>query len=239
MKCPRCGVENADDRVYCWKCFAPLKSGAMGMTATTQVPPSLQRQQQQIPVRPTALPQMGAPSRRFPVFIVLVPLLLLAAAAGAVGVLAFLNSPQQVAKKLADALSKGDTEAIKKLVVAKDRDKITLAGLTSGRGVPTRFIGIEKSGDQVIAKLEVDFSAQEGVDPKIAAAFGIPSKLELPLVLVKENYIFWRVDMEKSNPLIAESFLKSVGPQFKQFLQAMAEAFAKAFSQALQQMPKQ
>ncbi len=237
MKCPRCGVENADDRVYCWKCLAPLKSGVIGVTATPQVPPALQRQQQQTPVRPMTSPQVGASSRRFPVFVVLVPLLLLGVTAGAVGVLAFLNSPQQVAKRFADALSKGDREAIKKLVVAKDRDKITLVGLTSGRGVPTRVIGVEKSGDQVIAKLEADLSAQEGFDPKIAAAFGIPSKLELPFVLVKENYIFWRVDMEKSGPLIAESFLKSVGPQFKQFLQAIAEAFAKAFGQALQQMP--
>ncbi len=29
MKCPRCGAENSDERVYCWKCMAPLKSGAM------------------------------------------------------------------------------------------------------------------------------------------------------------------------------------------------------------------
>lgn len=186
-----------------------------------------------------ALSQVGAPSRRFPTLIVLVPILLLVAAASAVGVITFLNSPQQVAKKLADALSRGGREGFKKLVVAKDRDKITSAGLTSGHGVPTRVIGIEKSGNQVIAKLEADLSSQEGFDPKIASALGIPSKIELPFVLVKENYIFWWVDLEKSGPLLAESFLKSLGPQFKQFLQAMAEAFVKAFGQAMKQMPRQ
>ncbi|MCX7969296.1 MAG: hypothetical protein N3B10_12555 [Armatimonadetes bacterium] len=239
MKCPRCGVENADDRVYCWKCLAPLKSGAMGVRTTPQVTPSTQRPQQQIPVRPMALPHVSAPSRRFPAFIVLVPILLLIAAAVAVGVLAFLNSPQQVAQKLADAFSRGDSEAIRKLVVAKDREKLALVGFSSGQSVPTRVIGIEKSGDKVIAKLEADLSSQEGFNPQIAAAFGIPSKLELPFVLVRENYIFWRVDLEKSGPLIAESFLKSVSPQFKQLLQkAMTEAFAKMFGQAMQQKPK-
>ncbi len=34
MKCPRCGAENLDERVYCWKCMAPLKSGAMGPLPT-------------------------------------------------------------------------------------------------------------------------------------------------------------------------------------------------------------
>jgi len=40
MKCPRCGAENLDERVYCWKCMAPLKSGAMGPlpTAPTREP---------------------------------------------------------------------------------------------------------------------------------------------------------------------------------------------------------
>lgn len=44
MKCPRCQAENLDERVYCWKCFAPLRSGAMGAlptvapTAATTVP---------------------------------------------------------------------------------------------------------------------------------------------------------------------------------------------------------
>ena len=34
MKCPRCGAENLDERVYCWKCMSPLKSGAMGLLPT-------------------------------------------------------------------------------------------------------------------------------------------------------------------------------------------------------------
>jgi hypothetical protein len=34
MKCPRCGAENLDERVYCWKCMSPLKSGAMGPLPT-------------------------------------------------------------------------------------------------------------------------------------------------------------------------------------------------------------
>ncbi len=200
--------------------------------------PQVTSEPQRVGVRPVALPRTAAPSRRFPVFAVVLPLALIVVAAGAVGVLAFLNSPQQVAQRLADAFSRGDAEAIKKLVVAKDRGRPALKTLVPGRGVPTRVVGVEKSGEQLIAKLEFDLSKQEGFNPQVAAAFGIPSKIQLPFVLVKENFIFWRVDMEKSEPLIAESFIKSLGPQFKQFMQAMMEAFVKAFGQALQQMPK-
>jgi len=50
MKCPRCGAENLDERVYCWKCMAPLRSGAMGP----------------LPRTPTREAQPGAPAAPIP-----------------------------------------------------------------------------------------------------------------------------------------------------------------------------
>jgi len=50
MKCPRCGAENLDERVYCWKCMAPLKSGAMGL-----LPPAPTREARlSVPTAPAA-----------------------------------------------------------------------------------------------------------------------------------------------------------------------------------------
>ena len=50
MKCPRCRAENLDERVYCWKCMAPLKSGAMG-----PLPPVPAREAQpSVPTAPAA-----------------------------------------------------------------------------------------------------------------------------------------------------------------------------------------
>ncbi|MFA0754324.1 MAG: hypothetical protein IMHGJWDQ_002110 [Candidatus Fervidibacter sp.] len=58
MKCPRCGTENLDERVYCWKCMAPLKSGAMGaMPSAAPRPVS--------PPPPTAQPVPAAHGKSF------------------------------------------------------------------------------------------------------------------------------------------------------------------------------
>ncbi|MCS7264021.1 MAG: TM2 domain-containing protein [Armatimonadetes bacterium] len=50
MRCPRCGTENLDERIYCWKCMAPLRSSAMGTIATA---PTLRAQTPTPKVQPS------------------------------------------------------------------------------------------------------------------------------------------------------------------------------------------
>ncbi|MFN3422453.1 MAG: TM2 domain-containing protein [Armatimonadota bacterium] len=55
MKCPRCGTENLDERVYCWRCMAPLKSGAMGAVPSA-IPTRAQPPTPRIHPTPTTIP---------------------------------------------------------------------------------------------------------------------------------------------------------------------------------------
>ncbi len=227
MKCPRCQAENADERVSCWKCAAPLRSSAMGAGVT----PS------EVPKVPVAVPPRPIARRRsFPVAVVIVPLVVILGLAGAVGAFMVLNSPERVARAFAEASSKGDIEAMKRLVTAKDREKLEKTKNLPKQPAPTRFVGLERRGDHLVAKLEADLSGQKAQ----AAAFGLqlPDKMELPFVLVRERLIFWRVDLEKSQPLLKESVMKALGPQLQQFIMAFQQAFGQAIQQMMRQAPQ-
>lgn len=222
MKCPRCQAENADERVSCWKCAAPLKSGAMGVSVT---PTPVSRAPVAAPPHPIVR------ERRLPIAAVVVPIVLvIVLAGGGVGALAVLNSPERVAKAFSDALSKGDTVTLQKLVTAKDREKVAKWKFPSGQSSSVRFVGLERRGEQLVAKLEADIPAAQKAQ---AAAFGLqlPDKMDLPFALVRERLIFWRVDLEKSKPLLNESVMKALGPQLQQFMQAFIQAFGQVMQQ--------
>ncbi|MFA0785108.1 hypothetical protein [Candidatus Fervidibacter sacchari] len=125
-----------------------------------------------------------------------------------VGTIAFINSPQQVAQKWANALAQRDEAALKKLVVAKDQERVSgFIGFTKFLpDMSVQLAGIEDQQGQKVAKVTINFSqvALGNFNMKLSGS------AQLPFVLVRERFIFWRVDLEKSEPLIREEARKAV-----------------------------
>jgi len=125
-----------------------------------------------------------------------------------VGAIAFINSPQQVAQKWANALAQRDEAALKKLVVAKDQERVSgFIGFTKYLpDMSVQLVGIEDQQGQKVAKVTINFSqvALGNFNMKLSGS------AQLPFVLVRERLIFWRVDLEKSEPLIREEARKAV-----------------------------
>ncbi|MCS3920179.1 hypothetical protein Q2T83_10950 [Fervidibacter sacchari] len=125
-----------------------------------------------------------------------------------VGTIAFINSPQQVAQKWANALAQRDEAALKKLVVAKDQERVSgFIGFTKFLpDMSVQLAGIEDQQGQKVAKVTINFSqvALGNFNMKLSGS------AQLPFVLVRERLIFWRVDLEKSEPLIREEARKAV-----------------------------
>ena len=125
-----------------------------------------------------------------------------------VGTIAFINSPQQVAQKWANALAQRDEAALKKLVVAKDQERVSgFIGFTKFLpDMSVQLAGIEDQQGQKVAKVTINFSqvALGNFNMKLSVS------AQLPFVLVRERFIFWRVDLEKSEPLIREEARKAV-----------------------------
>jgi Na+-transporting methylmalonyl-CoA/oxaloacetate decarboxylase gamma subunit len=137
------------------------------------------------------------------VFAVLVLLIL-----AVVGAIAFINSPQQVAQKWANALARRDEATLKKLVVAKDQERVSgFIGFTKFLpDMSAQLAGIEDRQGQKVAKVNINFSqvALGNFNMKLSGS------AQLPFVLVRERLILWRVDLEKSEPLIREEARKAV-----------------------------
>jgi len=137
------------------------------------------------------------------VFAVLVLLIL-----AVVGAIAFINSPQQVAQKWANALARRDEATLKKLVVAKDQERVSgFIGFTKFLpDMSAQLAGIEDRQGQKVAKITINFSqvALGNFNMKLSGS------AQLPFVLVRERLILWRVDLEKSEPLIREEARKAV-----------------------------
>jgi Na+-transporting methylmalonyl-CoA/oxaloacetate decarboxylase gamma subunit len=137
------------------------------------------------------------------VFAVLVLLIL-----AVVGAIAFINSPQQVAQKWANALARRDEATLKKLVVAKDQERVSgFIGFTKFLpDMSAQLAGIEDRQGQKVAKVTINFSqvALGNFNMKLSGS------AQLPFVLVRERLILWRVDLEKSEPLIREEAQKAV-----------------------------
>ena len=125
-----------------------------------------------------------------------------------VGTIAFINSPQQVAQKWANALAQRDEAALKKLVVAKDQERVSgFIGFTKFLpDMSVQLAGIEDQQGQKVAKVTINFSqvALGNFNMKLSGS------AQLPFVLVRERLIVWRVDLEKSEPLIREEARKAV-----------------------------
>jgi Na+-transporting methylmalonyl-CoA/oxaloacetate decarboxylase gamma subunit len=137
------------------------------------------------------------------VFAVLVLLIL-----AVVGAIAFINSPQQVAQKWANALARRDEATLKKLVVTKDQERVSgFIGFTKFLpDMSAQLAGIEDRQGQKVAKVTINFSqvALGNFNMKLSGS------AQLPFVLVRERLILWRVDLEKSEPLIREEARKAV-----------------------------
>jgi hypothetical protein len=125
-----------------------------------------------------------------------------------VGAIAFINSPQQIAQKWANALVRRDEATLKKLVVAKDQERVSgFIGFTKFLpDMSAQLAGIDDQQGQKVAKVTINFSqvALGNFNMKLSGS------AQLPFVLVRERFIFWRVDLEKSEPLIREETRKAV-----------------------------
>ncbi|MCX7643122.1 MAG: hypothetical protein N2116_04880 [Armatimonadetes bacterium] len=133
--------------------------------------------------------------------------LIFVAAAVVFGVIAFMNSPHQVAQKWADALAQRNSEMMKKLVLPKDQERVS--GLLNVANMlpdmSAQLAGIEDQQGQKIARISVKFSRV------VVGNFNLnlSGNVNLPFVLVRDRLILWRVDLEKSEPLIREEARKA------------------------------
>ncbi len=151
--------------------------------------------------------------------------LVLAVIAIAVGIIAFINSPQQIARMWANALARRDEKAMKRLVLPKDRERVSrLLSVTNMLpDMSVQLAGVEDQQGQKIARISVKFS-------KVAIGrlnLNLSGSVNLPFVLARDRFIFWRIDLEKSEPLIREEAREAVieairqNPALQQLLQLL------------------
>ena len=174
MKCPKCGTEVVASENACWQCFTPLQSPG---AAQPQAP---------------AAPRRAAPARKPWVLLVAAAVVVVAAAAG---VYYWMRStgPGACARAYCAAVENNDTQAITKLMTAKDR-----------RGVFGRMASMAPSGGRgrggPRVKAEVKQISQTGntarAEIQVSVGGGRRSAdMTQPLLMVKESD-GWRVDME-------------------------------------------
>ena len=105
-------------------------------------------------------------------------------------------------------LPNGMRQPWKKLVVAKDQERVSgFFGFTKFLlDMSVQLAGIEDQQGQKVAKITINFSqiTLGNFNMKLSGS------AQLPFVLVRERLIFWRVDLEKSEPLIREETRKAV-----------------------------
>ncbi|MCS7264020.1 MAG: hypothetical protein NZ805_04220 [Armatimonadetes bacterium] len=140
--------------------------------------------------------------------------LILVAAIVAVGVVTFMNSPNQVGQKWAEALARKDAEAMKKLVLAKDQERISglLRVANMFPEIGAQLTGIEDQQGQKVARLSINFTRVK----VLGAEISLKGNVNLPFVLVRDRLILWRVDLEKSEPLIRDELRKATVEAIKQ-----------------------
>ncbi len=140
--------------------------------------------------------------------------LVLIAAIAAVVILGFINSPQKVAQRWADALARRDEATMKKLVLPKDEGRISgLLGVTNMlTNMSAQLAGVEDQQGQKIARVSVKFSQVTLGKFNL----NLSGSVNLPFVLVRDRVLFWRIDLEKSEPLIREEARKAVLEAIKQ-----------------------
>lgn len=140
-----------------------------------------------------------------------------------VAVVAFMNSPQQVSQRWVDALIQRNEVAMKKLVLTKDQERVSgLLNITNMLpDMSAQLVGIEDQQGQKIARVSIKFSK---------VSFGkfnlnLSGSVNLPFVLARDRVLFWRIDLERSEPLIREEAKKAIleaiknNPALQQLLQ--------------------
>lgn len=139
------------------------------------------------------------------------------------GAVAFFNSPQQVAQRWANALARRDEATMKRLVLSKDQGRVS--GLISVTNMlpdmSVQLAGVDDQQGQKIVRISVKFSQVKVGNFNL----NLSGSVNLPFVLACDRFIFWRVDLEKSEPLIREEAMKAVleavkrNPALQQLLQ--------------------
>ncbi len=141
-------------------------------------------------------------------------LALIIVAGGIVGGLVILNSPQRVGQAWAEALSQKDEAALQKLVLPKDKERVPRL-LSAAKMLPdmqVQFVGISERDGQKVARVSIQFSRVT-----IGAyTLNLKGSTELPFVLTRDRWIFWRVDLEQSDPLVQEAAKQAIWKAIQQ-----------------------
>ena len=183
MKCPKCGTEVVAGEKVCWQCYTSLQAGG---PAQPQAP---------------AAPRRAARARKPWVAIAAAAVVVAAAAAG-IYYWKQSTGPAACARAYCAAVEKNDTQAIARLMSAKDRrgvfGRMATAAPPGGRGGP-RVKAVVKEVSQTgdTARAELQVSVGRG---------GRIADMSQPLLMVKEAD-GWRVDMEAT----AREQLKAMG----------------------------
>ncbi len=220
MTCPVCGAENAEGRVACWKCYAPLQPSA-------QAPPG-ERPTEAPSAVPTLAPRARVAARSAVsgrtgpsasiVLIVVVALVAVTVVAGGV-VLARANPPDKVALDfLTSCFVKPSTEVAKGLVVSSQREKVE--GLVKGTETAMKLARQMGAGDVSRSlQLSVKSSQVSGGQGTVTVSlkFSDPRNpafsfsLDLPVVVVRERLFWWKVDLDQTS----KAWLQSVTRTFQ------------------------
>ncbi|GBC97761.1 hypothetical protein HRbin17_00252 [bacterium HR17] len=117
---------------------------------------------------------------------------------------AIRNSPSAVAQAFAAQLARRDESGLRALVTAKDQQRVPrlIAFANLFPDLQLQVNRIENRNGQTVAVLVASFS-QVALG---AMRFSVPAgKLELPFALRRERVLFWRVDLEQSEPLLRQT----------------------------------
>ncbi len=141
-------------------------------------------------------------------------LALIVVAGGIVGGLVILNSPQRVGQAWAEALSKKDEAALQKLVLPKDKERVPKL-LSAAKMLPdmqVQFVGIDERDGQKVARVSIQFSRVTVG----SYTLNLKGSAELPFILARDRWIFWRVDLEQSDPLVQEAAKQAIWKAIQQ-----------------------
>ncbi|MCS7225321.1 MAG: hypothetical protein NZ959_12340 [Armatimonadetes bacterium] len=206
MKCSVCNAENQEGQIYCWKCFAPLTKvseetpAAAEEKPTKSAPPPIAP-----PMRPVAL-ATSEPRRLVVLPLLIVMVLLVVLGAGGVLIISQQGSPDKMAMEFMTALFlKPDAAVAERLVVSGQKEKV--AGLVKGTEQGFKIAQQMGFGDlSQMLKLSVKSTEQKGSEAIVRIGFQLSASqnpafsysFDLPVVIVRERLLFWKVDLDRT-----------------------------------------